>query len=266
MFDTVAIPEIEILSVLESILATEMFLKAPRMSRLLDYLVRKAIAGAIRDTNEYAIGIEVFDRDASNYHPASDPIVRVQVGRLRAKLKAYYASLGANLNIKISIPVGSYMPIIQRIHSSGMDFQQGRQGIMLVIQPFDCISLHGNGVPFTQGLNEELIHQLFKKFGKLRVIPKSLASSDADCTNCCLKKSCNAGIKHLIEGNIRIDAEHIRTSIRLIDISVGCITWSEQFDRNNLFSIMIQEELALTICEALISFFESDIMVSLPIL
>lgn len=246
------LPAVEVQATIESILASSMFLKAPRMSRLLRFLVEKTISGAVRETTEYAIGIEVFDRDTSTYNTSEDPIVRVQVGRLREKLKAYYATVGSGSDIEISIPIGSYMPVIRRMSAVDTDFKQCR---MLAIHPFKCISHHGDGVHFTQGLNEELLHQLFKAFGKIIVSHSFFTSGDADKEGWTLKNVSGAGVNHLLEGSVRIDAERIRASIRLVDVSVGCIAWSEQFDRNIFFAIALQEELASSICGALKRFF-----------
>ncbi|MFA6052446.1 MAG: hypothetical protein WC762_07625 [Methylobacter sp.] len=249
--DVAVIPVAEVQATLELILASAMFINAPRMCRLLRFLVEKSIAGAVRDTSEYAIGIEVFDREPSAYSVSEDPVVRVQVGRLREKLKAYYATtLGVGSGIEISIPIGSYMPVIRRMNAAETDFQQYG---MLAIHPFKCISQRGDGVPFTQGLNEELMHQLFKAFGKTIVLHSFFTHSDNE--NRTLKNASNAGVNHLLEGSVQIDAERIRVSIRLVDISAGCIVWSEQFDRDAFFAITLQEELALSICSSLKRFF-----------
>jgi TolB-like protein len=248
-----AISEAEVQAALESVLESDMFINAPRMCRLLSFLGEKAIFGAVRDTREYAIGIEVFDRDPSVYSVSEDPIVRVQVGRLREKLKTYYATLGAGSDIEILIPIGSYMPVIQR--KSVLDVDDSKQRSMLAIHPFKCLSHHGDAVHFTQGLNEELTHQLFKAFGKIIVAHSFFASGNIDNECWTLKDISGAGVSHLLEGSIQIDAERIRASIRLVDVSVGCIAWSEQFDRNILFSITHQEELASSICGALKQFF-----------
>ena len=250
--DVAVIPAAEVQAALELILASGMFVNAPRMCRLLRFLVEKAIAGSVRDTSEYAIGIEVFDRDPSAYSASEDPIVRVQVGRLREKLKAYYGTLGAGSGIEISIPIGSYMPVIRRMSMSVMD-ADFKQYCMLAIHPFKCISQHGDGVPFTQGLNEELMHQLFKAFGKTIVLHSFFTHNDNESR--VLKDVFSVGVNHLLEGSVQIDAERIRASIRLVDISAGCITWSEQFDRNAFFAITLQEEIALSICGALKQFF-----------
>lgn len=97
----------------DTLLSSELFKHSPRMSRLLDYLIEKAILQSARDTSEYAIGISVFDRTPCSYSTGEDPVVRVQVGRLRAKLKTYYTTDGRNARIKVVIPLGSYMPDFQ---------------------------------------------------------------------------------------------------------------------------------------------------------
>ncbi|WP_040579735.1 hypothetical protein [Methylobacter tundripaludum] len=62
-----AIPAAEVQAALELILASSVFVNAPRMRRLLRFLGEKAIFGAAQDAGEYFIGIEVFDRDPSAY-------------------------------------------------------------------------------------------------------------------------------------------------------------------------------------------------------
>jgi hypothetical protein len=58
---------------------------------------------------ETTIGVSVFAR-SPDYDPKVDTIVRSQVWRLRAKLRKYYASEGANDPIIIEIPIGRYVP------------------------------------------------------------------------------------------------------------------------------------------------------------
>lgn len=247
-----AIPAVEVQAALEEVLSSRMFRNALRMNHLLRYLIEKAISGAIRDTSEYIIGVEVFERNPATYTTNSDPIVRVQVGRLREKLKVYYATFGVDSDIEISIPVGSYMPAIRRNRAVSSDVKPCN---MLAINPFKCISHHNDGATFTQGLNDELMHQLFKGFGGRILAYSFLASGDADNENGALKNVSRTGVNHLLEGSVQIDAERIRASIRLVDVSVGCIAWSEQFDRNAFFAIALQEELATSICGGVKRFF-----------
>lgn len=246
-YDKASISAIEMRSTCELILSSDLFINAPRMSCLLHFLVEKAISGDSRDTCEYAIGIGVFNRSAATYSTAEDPIVRVQVGRLREKLKTYYATSGAASDIEISIPLGSYLPVFRKFYGAALD---DRREHALTIQPITCITQCENCESFTRGLHEELTYQLFRTFGKTIVIHllPAVAVSGVSFSS---KINSRHEVNHLLEGTVRIDSERIRVSIRLIDASLGCVAWSEQFDRNIFFAITQQEELAASICGAL---------------
>jgi TolB-like protein len=216
------------------------------MSRLLQFLVDNAIAGDTRNTSEYAIGIAVFDRDASTYYTTEDPSVRVQVGRLREKLKNYYASVASA--IEIFIPLGSYMPAFKRV--IGADTNSGHK---LIFRRIKCISENSNGESFAQGLQEELLHQLFKSFDGIDIVHQFHAASDEHHRSGSRRAS-DTGTGYLLEACARIDSKRIRTSVRLLDAKHGRINWSEQFDRKNHHDITLQEELAFSICMALKQF------------
>jgi TolB-like protein len=104
----VTIPEADIRAELERILASKGFATAGRLSRLLRYVVDKTVAGEADQLKEYAVGVEVFDRDA-NYDTRLDSIVRVEAGRLRTRLDEYYNGEGATSQIRISLPRGGYV-------------------------------------------------------------------------------------------------------------------------------------------------------------
>lgn len=110
----VSVSSAEVQDALEQMLCSDVFIRARRMCRLLRYLVEQALAGKRRNTSEIAIGLEVFDRDPAEYYPAIDPVVRVQVGRLRERLQQYYARCPGQVSVQFSIPVGSYWPVFKR--------------------------------------------------------------------------------------------------------------------------------------------------------
>jgi len=56
---------------------------------------------------EYQVATEVFGRP-TNFDPKEDATVRVQAGRLRAKLAEYYASEGAGDSLIVDLPKGVY--------------------------------------------------------------------------------------------------------------------------------------------------------------
>lgn len=102
-------PPDEVRTQLERVLATEAFVNAGRLSRLLRYLVDRTLTGEGDQLKEYVLGVEVFDRPGA-YDPRLDSIVRVEMRRLRSKLEEYYHGPGATDPLVISIPRGSYVP------------------------------------------------------------------------------------------------------------------------------------------------------------
>ena len=104
----VNIPEANARAEVDRILASRGFASAGRLSRLLRYVVDKTLADQADQLKEYAVGIEVFDRD-DKYDPRLDSIVRVEAGRLRSRLDEYYNGEGANASMRITLPRGGYV-------------------------------------------------------------------------------------------------------------------------------------------------------------
>ena len=106
------VPVQAILAQLDKILANSAFSHSGRISRFLRFTVEETLEGRGEEINEYKIGLEVFDRNES-YDPRIDPIVRVEAGRLRSKLREFYSTDGVNDRILIKIQKGSYVPVFE---------------------------------------------------------------------------------------------------------------------------------------------------------
>src|SRR5215467_1948495 len=98
---------------LSVLLSSAAFAQVDRLKRFLRYVVEETVAGRSEGLKEYSIGVEVFDREAS-FDPRTDPIVRVQARRLRARLARYYEEEGRGQEICIELPKGSYVPVFHR--------------------------------------------------------------------------------------------------------------------------------------------------------
>lgn len=96
-------------SQLQRILSSSAFSDAERGSRILRFVVQAALEGRASEIKESVIGVEVLGRSPS-FDPKTDPIVRVEAGRLRARLSAYYESEGKSDSVLISLPKGRYVP------------------------------------------------------------------------------------------------------------------------------------------------------------
>lgn len=77
------------------------------LCKLLRYLARHALQDPTGRVKEYQIATEVFGR-RPDFDPQSDSMIRVQAGRLRAKLSEYYSAEGANDPVIVELPKGTY--------------------------------------------------------------------------------------------------------------------------------------------------------------
>ena len=98
-------------SALARLMASEALRNSPRLRQFLSYVVRQVLAGDEDGIKEYTIGVEVFQR-GTRFDPKCDSIVRVEAIKLRRKLHEYYRAEGATDIVTISIPKGSYRPIV----------------------------------------------------------------------------------------------------------------------------------------------------------
>ena len=87
------------------------FAGAPRLTRLLRYLVMAELNGEGADLNQSRIAQEVMDR-GTEFDPSVDSVVRVEAGRLRTKLRDYYADEGREDPVRFDLPKGRYNPNI----------------------------------------------------------------------------------------------------------------------------------------------------------
>src|SRR5881227_3291343 len=95
------------------ILGSVTFQPVDRLKRFLAFIAHEALAGRSDQLKEYVIGVQVFGKEAS-FDPRTDPIVRVQARRLRARLVRYYREQGLNDETVIELPKGGYAPVFKQ--------------------------------------------------------------------------------------------------------------------------------------------------------
>lgn len=97
---------------LKRILESADFLASERNKRFLAYVVEETLAGRADLLKAYNIAIAVFGRDPS-FDPQTDPLVRIEAGKLRRELERYYFGAGRTDPLRISIPKGCYRPVFE---------------------------------------------------------------------------------------------------------------------------------------------------------
>src|SRR5947208_14305330 len=107
------IPEKDVRQQLDRVLGGPTFQQVDRLKRFLTFITLEAIAARSDQLKEYVIGVQVFGKEQS-FDPRTDPIVRVQARRLRARLVRYYREEGQQDEIAIELPKGGYAPLFKR--------------------------------------------------------------------------------------------------------------------------------------------------------
>ena len=105
--------ELTIRAMLERIMQSPEFNATPRSRKFLTYVVEEILAGRAERIKAYSIATDVFGRGA-DFDAHSDPIVRLEAGRLRRALEQYYQQAGGEDPVAISIPKGGYIPQFRR--------------------------------------------------------------------------------------------------------------------------------------------------------
>jgi serine/threonine-protein kinase len=250
----------EIREQLERILASFATSGANRRSRLLRYLVEQTLEDRPESLKESVIATEVFDR-TPDYDPQIDSVVRVEVGRLRARLAEYYEKAGADATVRIEIPRGAYRPVFV--------FRESAPEIMTPVKPrtdwriwtwvagaviigavlmwwrirtsaqatpaaiavLPFLNLSGDPADeyLADGISEELTETL-AEFNDLRVVARTSAfqykGKSIDVGE--IGRNLRAGA--VLEGSVARRGGQLRVIAQLIRTSDGYHLWSHSYD------------------------------------
>jgi TolB-like protein len=217
---------------IDRILASRFFAKSERLCRFIRFAANHTLDHGADRLKEYLIGVEVFDRGPA-YDPRIDPIVRVEARRLRAKLKAYYASAGRDDQVRIEFPKGSYSPVFRFRPARQIKPATASVGVIAVL-PFENLTSSAPTQSFGEGLAEELVHQLAQVPG-LQVVVDPGATRDHRVT------------KWNLRGSIRDLRDSLRIMMQLIETSSGAYIWSETYHPATGDILSAQESIARAI-------------------
>ena len=103
----------EINAELQRVVKSSQFKSSPRITELLEHIIQAHIKGKSNNLTGITIAQDLFGMDES-FDPSKNPVVRVNVARLRHMLDKYYQAAGQSNPLKISIPKGSYVPLIEQ--------------------------------------------------------------------------------------------------------------------------------------------------------
>lgn len=242
---------------LERVLGSEIFTRAPRMSRFLRFVVEETLQDRGSQLKEYLIGVEVFDRTDS-YDPRADPVVRSEARRLRSKLLEYYEQEGRKDLVRIHLPKGSYAAVFEAPAAGTVEAQEVRlttrtgsgKPPSIAVLPFLNLSPSPEDDYLSDGLTEEIIHTL-GKVGCGRVVARTSVFQYKGKAYDVRQIGEQLHVGLLLEGSVRRFNERLRITTHLIEANDGYSIWSETYDRSMVDVLAVQEELASSIVATL---------------
>ena len=253
---------------LSRLLESSLFTHAERLGRFLKFVVDETLNGRADRLNQYAIAIDVFDRDES-FDPTIDAIVRVEAGRLRSKLLEYYDELGCDDSIRIVLPKRSYAARFQirsaaELSSSSANADSGGESSTdngthqttsrtvptIAVLPFVNMSPDPEQEYFADGVTEDLITDLSKLSGISVIARQSTFSYKGAAVT--VQQVCDELDANIVlEGSVRKVGDSVRITAQLIDGSTGQHLWAQRYDRGLGDIFELQDEVNQKIVSAL---------------
>jgi tetratricopeptide (TPR) repeat protein len=127
--DTVAsaVPEAEARAELDRLLSDNRFHATERAASVLRYLVDRRFSGDDHSAKAYEIAIDVLGRP-SNFDSTMDPIVRIELSRIRSALNQYYEAYGSETSVELRLPRGRYVAEFRHTRGCKTDESAGFGG------------------------------------------------------------------------------------------------------------------------------------------
>ena len=238
---------------LERILNSSIFVRSQRISRFLRFTVEQTLLGRGDSLKEYLIATEVYDKP-DTMDPRFDPIVRVEAGRLRSKLREYYETEGRDDAIIISFRKRSYAPVfVERQTQPGDPHTaeappaavqpESMEISSIAVLPFADMSRRRDQDHFCDGLTEELINALAHVEG-LRVVARTSVFQFKGQAGDIRKIGQELNVSSVLEGSVRKCGHRMRITAQLNSAADGYHLWSETFDRETRDIFGLQEEIS----------------------
>jgi adenylate cyclase len=247
---------------LRRVLASEGFGQSRRMAELLRFVVSETLAGRADRLKEYLIASEVFGRDES-FDPRTNAVVRVEVSRLRHRLREYFLGPGRDDPIHIDLPAGTYVPQF-RTATGGAEllavgafigapqrdaWLRSCERPSIAVLPFQFLGHDQRRRFIADGVAEELIAAL-SRVHWLQVIARSSILVCTDTAAKVKRVGRETRVRYLLGGSVRLAGSHLRVFAELVDATTGNVLWAHRYPRELGDVLDREEEVAQTIAVA----------------
>ncbi|GAA5185724.1 adenylate cyclase [Niveibacterium umoris] len=218
-----------------AMVASEGFVASQRSRRLLEFLTEETLAGRGERLKGFYIACEFLGRGA-DFDPLVDPIVRIEMGKLRRALELYYLTAGRGDAIRVALAKGNYQPQFlsaqeEPAHDEVAPVQDGQPLLGRASVVLRCAAVQAGGVAsdFAGGLAHQLA-ALLNRLDDVYVLAAELEDA--------------ASARFLLTANVRGDTQRLRVAVQLEDRLQGLQVWADTYTEaaDDLFAL--EDELA----------------------
>jgi TolB-like protein len=216
---------------LDRILRSKALSRATYLNSLLKTCVEQTLAGNSGQLKELWLGTAVFHRKA-RFNPARDPIVRVQARRLRQKLSDYYQTEGLLDPVRITMTVGSYVPVFSTVDVDQRAALRNGRPCSVAVLPLTAVDTDADSTCFAEALTAELTHALAAG-GGVEVVSRTSAAAFKGVAQDVRSIGRALCADFIVEGCTRLADNHHRISLQLTATETGYHCWAAWFEQRN---------------------------------
>jgi tetratricopeptide (TPR) repeat protein len=216
---------------LRAVLDSDVFRSAWRARDFLAYIVTETMQGRGSLLSERTVGRGALRRGPL-FDGRTDSSVRVQARRVRLGLEEYYAGAGANDEVRIVLPRGTYVPTFVRTTAAPAADLLEAGVLLLVPEAVGGEQAETTGRALTEGLAQRL-----SRFRGIRVLgPVDAAGRDARRIATTVGASC------VLSGTFLVRGSATRLSLRLTDTLSDELLWAVSETRESHSSLGFDAE------------------------
>ena len=210
---------------LERIIDSQVFRGSARSCACLRIIVEESLAQRPFPLKEREIAAAMLGQDQP-FDPVTNPSVRVQVSRLRARLVRYYSDSGIADPIEISVPPGHYIATFAE-RQGPSELPPERTPVTAIrVAVLRLADVHVE-VPTGGGLSERIVADL-SRYPGLEVIGPLSRGADDEPDPQLLADRLDAHL--VLDGSVRQDAARLRVVVRLVNGITGAVIWSQSYE------------------------------------
>jgi TolB-like protein/DNA-binding winged helix-turn-helix (wHTH) protein/Tfp pilus assembly protein PilF len=151
------------------------------------------------------------------------------------------------LGILLAMLVG-LIAYVEKVRSHSRAQTSGGR-LMLAVLPFENLTGDASQDYFSDGLTEEMITQMGRiNAQRLGVIGRTSAMHYKHGSQALDQIGRELGVQYVLEGSVRRESDRVRITAQLIQVKDQTHVWAQEYDRELKDLLVLQGEIAQTIC------------------